>query len=133
MLNVKLYTKLAKNDVWFMKYTTQADKTINKIASAVPHNVVNRLYHGFFFYFQNITWFHITDICVISFTPVRKGTPVLIFRKLINALRAYLQYQISPKLDNKHESIFGNLFMALSKLWLSLFWFLKDSLTAPYH
>lgn len=29
-----------------------------------------------FFYFQNTTWFHSTDVNVISFMPIRKGTPL---------------------------------------------------------
>jgi len=51
-----------------------------------------------FFYIQNTTWFHSTDVNVISFMPVP------IFRKLINAYTADHLYQIAPKLDNKHES-----------------------------
>jgi hypothetical protein len=73
-----------------MKYTIEADKTINKIASGVLHNVVNRFYHGIFL----LSKYHMVsqhrDKCNFIYACKERDSSALIFMKLINALRSDL-------------------------------------------
>jgi hypothetical protein len=79
-----------------MKYTIQADKTMNKIASGVPHNVVNRLYQGI----SVLSKYHMVSQyrykCNFIYACKERDSYVLIFRKLINAHRVISYTKFHP-------------------------------------
>ena len=95
-------------------------------------DVVQKIYQGFL-HFQYSVKFRSALIGVISCSPGRKACPSLhpFFRNsqlLDSTMRIFLTMYFTPKRSRNIEIAYRNSFTPLSKVYLSLCWFVRNAL-----